>query len=296
MSGADRLSSDRPIFRDRRLDRLFKRRGWVVVSAWDPEVPTCLVELHRRLGDPEARGYHVTSTSPDLGYRRAIAEEIQRTLAPALSDLLVDYEPYVAALVLKEAVGDSTVFAHQDGTCHDEDERPGVIAWIPATPLDERAGYLRCLWGSHRYVPGVRTTPPTTAPFEQVRDELLVTEMPPITVGMGQALLFDSRLVHGSEPNRSGSLRIAGYLRFHPLGAIARNYFWDRDANVVHGYEVDREFFLTHVWNRAPERESVTSFVPEEPRQLSLAELRRLRRRSRVTPLRWDRHLLPQGG
>jgi len=252
-------------------------------------VPARLVELHERFGDHDARGYHVTAISDDLDYRRAVAEVIEQSLAPAISDLLVDYEPYTAALVLKEAAGDSTVFAHQDGTCNDEDERPGVVVWIPATPLDERAGYLRGLWGSHRYTPGIRSTPPTTAPFQDVRDELLIAEMPPIAVGLGQALLFDSRLVHGSEPNHSGRRRIVGYLRLHPVGVTARHYWWDTEANVVHGYEVDRNFFLTHVWNRAPEQASFTSFVPEEPRQMTIADLRRLRRRSRITPVRWDR-------
>lgn len=287
--GAVHLSTTRRIFRSRRLDRTFKRRGWVVVSAWDPQVPERLAEIHGRQDDNGAQGYHVTSTSLDLDFRRAVADEIGQSLAPAIGELLVDYEPYTAALVVKEAVGDSTVYAHQDGTCNDEDERPGVVAWIPVTPLDAEAGYLRGLWGSHRYTPGVRSTPPTTAPFEAVRDELLVDEMPPIIVRLGQALLFDSRLVHGSEPNRSGQLRLAGYLRFHPVGVTARHYWWDKEANVVHGYAVDRDFFLTHIWNQAPEQASFTSFVPDEPRQLTVADLRRLRRRSRITPVSWDR-------
>lgn len=287
--GGVRLSTTNPIFRARRLDRIFKRRGWVVVSAWDPQVPGRLAELHERRGDTGAQGYHVTSTSDDLDFRRAVVEEIEQSLAPAISELLVDYEPYTAALVVKEADGDSTVFAHQDGTCNDEDGRPGVVAWIPVTPLDAQAGYLRGLWGSHRYTPGIRSTPPTTAPFEDVRDELLVDEMPPIVIRLGQALLFDSRLVHGSEPNRSGLLRLAGYLRFHPVGVTARNYWWDKETNMVHGYEVDRDFFLTHVWNREPDRASFTSFVPDEPRQLTISDLRRLRRRSRFMPMRWDR-------
>ena len=282
------MSPSDPIFRDRKLDRMFKRRGWVVVSAWDPRLPERLVELHQRWGDQDAEGYHVTATSTQVEYRRAVSDELGRSFAPAIRDCLVDYEPYTAALVLKEAEGDSTVFAHQDGTCNDEHERPGVVAWIPATPLDGEAGYLRGLWGSHRYVPGIRSTPPTTAPFEGVRDELLLEEMPPIGVELGQALLFDSRLVHGSEPNRSGRRRVAGYLRFHPIGATARHYWWDVEANLVHGYEVDREFFLTHVWNRAPEQEDFTSFAPEEPVQLTIADIRRLRRRSRFSPVRWD--------
>ena len=253
-------------------------------------MPKRLAELHERMGDLGAQGHHVTSTSDDLGYRRAVADEIGQSLAPAINELLVDYEPFAAALMVKEAGGDSTVFAHQDGTCNDEDRRPGIVAWIPVTPLDERAGYLRGLWGSHRYMPGIRSTPPTTAAFQDVRDELLVEEMPPIIVRLGQALLFDSRLVHGSEPNRSGLLRLAGYLRFNPIGATARHYWWDTEANVVHGYEVDRDFFLTHVWNRAPEQASFTSFVPDEPRQLTISDIRRLRRHSRFTPVRWDQN------
>lgn len=277
------------IFRNRRLDRLFKRRGWVVVSVWEPELLQRLVALHERWGDPDAHGYHVTATSGDLDYRRAVSDELGQFFAPAIGELLVDYEPYTAVLVMKEADGDSVVHAHQDGTCNDEDERPGVVAWFPATPLDEQAGYLRGLWGSHRYIPGIRSTPPTVAPFEEVRDELLVEEMQPIVLGLGEALLFDSRLVHGSEPNRSGRLRLAGYLRFHPVGSTARHYWWDTDANVVRGYAVDRDFFLTHVWNRAPDQVSFTTFAPDVPEQLTIADLRRLRRRSRLTPLRWDR-------
>lgn len=284
-----RKNAAAPVFLNRRLDRIFKRRGWVVVSAWEPQAVERLVALHHRFGDHDAQGYHVTTASPDFAYRRAVAEEIGQTFAPAISSMLIDYEPYSPALVLKEARGDSMVWAHQDGTCNDEDGRPGIVAWIPATPVDEHAGYLRGLWGSHRYMPGIRSTPPTASPFQAVRDELLVQEMPQINVGLGQALLFDSRLVHGSEPNRSGKLRVAGYLRFHPAGSTALNFWWDQDANVVHGYEVDHDFFLTHVWDRPPDRPCFTTFVPEEPQQMTLADIRRLRRWSRIRPVRWDR-------
>jgi hypothetical protein len=261
----------------------------VVVSLWEPEELQRLVALHEQWGDPDAQGYHVTAMSEDLAFRRAVSEELRTSFAPAIDELLVDYETYTAVLVLKEAEGDSIVHAHQDGTCSDEDERPGVVAWFPATPLDEEAGYLRGLWGSHRYVPGIRSTPPTPPPFLDVRDELLLSEMPPIELGLGQALLFDSRLVHGSEPNRSGRRRLAGYLRFHPVGVTGRHYWWDTEADVVRGYAVDQEFFLTHVWNRGPEQESFTTFEPVEPEQLSIADIRRLRRRSRLRPVRWDR-------
>ncbi|MEL7209817.1 MAG: phytanoyl-CoA dioxygenase family protein, partial [Actinomycetota bacterium] len=250
------------IFHDRRLDRQFKRRGWVVVSAWDPAVPERLIELDERSGDREADGYHVTAMSEDIDFRRAVDELIRADLAPAIVDLLVGYEPHVGVLVLKEPHGDSTVWAHQDGTCNDEHERPGVIAWIPATPLDHASGFLRGLWGSHRYMPGIRSTPPTPAPFQDVRDELLTDVMPPIELAPGQALLFDSRLVHGSEPNRSGRRRVVGYLRLHPAGSIPCHYWWDTDHDVVHGYEVDRDFFVTHVWNHAPARAPAVSFAP----------------------------------
>lgn len=272
------------IFRNRRLDRQFKRRGWVVVSAWDPSEPRRLVELHERYGERGKQGYHVTAMSADLGYRQAVDDLIRSDLAPAIADHLVDYEAVIGALVLKEPDGDSTVYAHQDGTCNDEWDRPGVIAWIPATPLDQRAGYLRMLWGSHRYMPGIRSTPPTPPPFLDVRDDLLIEEMPPVEVEVGQALLFDSRLVHGSEPNRSGRQRIVGYLRFHPRGVAARHYWWDTAADVVHGYQVDREFFVSHVWNEAPDQASFTSFDPPTPDQMTIAEIRRLRRRAWRSP------------
>lgn len=276
------------IFRDARLDRRFRRQGWVVVEPWGEAEASSLVGLHERLDDGLGDGYYTSTASPRLEYRREVDRHILEVFGPALTDLLVDYEAYLGALVVKQPHGPSVVHAHQDGTCNDEEPRPGVVAWIPATPLDDGAGLLRGLWGSHRYTPGIRSTPPTRTEFEDVRDEVLAGEMEAIPTRLGQAILFDSRLVHGSEPNRSGRVRLAGYVRLHPRGVPGRHYWWDRQADLVHGYEVDREFFLSHVWTQPPGQPSDTTFAPPDPEQVTIDELRRRRRRARLRPPAWD--------
>lgn len=280
MSIAARPRAARRVFRDRRLDRRFRRRGWVVVSLWGPEVAEHLVRLHTHSDVGGSDGYYVSMGSSAIPDRATVDAEVRGTLAPAVRALLDGFEDFVGTLVVKQPTGDSLVDPHQDGTCHDDSSTPGVVAWVPLTPMDNDAGYLRVLSGSQRCFPGVLSTPPTRPPYHQCREELLEDVLKPVEVGPGQALLFDSRLLHGSPPNRSGQLRLAGYLRLKPAGTPLQHYFYDEDDERVLGYEVQPDFFVTHRWGQRPEGPPFAEISAEPHRQMSVASIRRASRRS----------------
>lgn len=277
------------VFRDPATERAFRRRGFVVVDLWEPTAGDLVAQLFDTSDRGERDGYFVSTVLSDTSARAAYDELIRRTFASELAGLMNGYEAFLGALVVKRPTGATTVWAHQDGTCHDESFGPGVIAWIPVTEVDELSGHMRALWGSHRFLPGILATPPTKTCFEDVRDELLDREMPAVEVRRGQALVFNSLVIHGSPPNRSGANRLAAYLRFMPIGAPARHYWYDQDAEEVLGFEVGRDFFTTHVWGQRPTGEPFERLPVVEPRQLSIADLTRLRRRARLRPLSADR-------
>lgn len=279
MFNGTRRSAPQPVFRNRSLDRRFRRQGWVVASLWDPSVVDGLVQLHADADLGGSDGYYVSMGSPAIPDRARVDAEVRSVLAPAILDLLVGYEDFVGTLVVKQPTGDSLVDPHQDGTCHDDSVVPGVVAWVPLTPMDSASGYLRVLSGSQRCFPGVLSTPPTPTPYQQCREELLAA-LEPVEVELGQALLFDSRLLHGSSTNRSGRMRLAGYLRFKPVESPLQHYWYDEGAKQVFGYEVPPDFFVGHQWGQEPAGRPFAERAVEVPAQMSMQTIRRRCRRS----------------
>lgn len=275
-----RPGAARRVFRDRRLDRRFRRRGWVVASLWGPEVADHLVRLHSVSDIGGDDGYYVSMGSTAIPDRARVDREVRAVLAPAVREMLEGFEDFVGTLVVKQPTGDSLVDAHQDGTCHDDSSVPGVVAWVPLTPMDNESGYLRVLSGSQHCLPGVLSTPPTPPQYQRCREELLEDVLEPVEVGPGQALLFDSRLLHGSPPNRSGRLRLAGYLRLKPASVPLQHYWYDDQAARLFGYEVEPDFFVNHRWGQRPDGQAFTERSVEPPPQLSAGSIRRASRRS----------------
>ena len=83
--------------------------------------------------------------------------------------------------------------------------------FIALTDMDERAGCLSVVPGSHRAGRYEHTQAGTNPALREIRPK---GERVSVPLAAGEALAFSGLLVHGSGPNRGSEPRIAFYTRY----------------------------------------------------------------------------------
>lgn len=236
--------SERRVLQDPILEEQFQRDGFVVVDLAPPEVIAELQALYDELDSGIDDGYYPSLMSADEDYKASTHREVAARLWPLLSQVLESYEPLLGVFMVKHPGPETEVVPHQDWIIAEENGRPSISTWLPLTPVDEISGRMAVLPGSNHWLEGLRGSPtfPTQweGVYERVRDEL----MQPLDIKVGQAMVYDVRLLHGTPPNLSGATRVVASLYAIPEGAAPIHYHRD-PAGAVRGYQVPRDFCTT---------------------------------------------------
>ena len=274
MSGA-------PTFQDPGLQAAVERDGYAVVDFATPAVLAELRSAYQELDSGIDTGYYPSLMSSDEAYKAAAHRLITDLLWPRFGELLVDYTPLLGVFMVKHSGPETEVVPHQDWIVADESDRPTMNAWVPLTPVDDDVGRMRVLPGSHRWLDGLRGSPsfPTSweGVYERVRDELMVT----VPVEVGQAIVYDIRLLHGTPANRSDRTRVVTSLYAIPEGAPAVHYHRD-DAGTVRGYRVPMDFCTTFVIGDEPPGERFVEIPGYSIEALSFDQIAERHARDRV--------------
>jgi hypothetical protein len=108
---------------------------------------------------------------------------------------------------------------HQDATYWGLSSNDGLTAWVAFTPSNRANGCMRVVPGSHRApVPHGDTF--DRANMLPGREKVLVdvdeSQAIDVVLAPGEMSLHDRLIVHGSEPNRSGTRRVGFAIRYIP--------------------------------------------------------------------------------
>jgi hypothetical protein len=261
-----------PTFRDPDLQAALRRDGYAVVDLVGPDVIDRLLAVYERHDSGIHEGYYPSLMSVDEDYKVATHREVTDLVWPSFGALLDGYQPLLGVFMVKHPGPDTEVVPHQDWIVADESGRPTMNAWVPLTPVDAETGTMRVLPGSHRWLRGLRGSPsfPTSweGVYERVRDELMV-EVP---VGLGQAMVYDIRILHGTPANRSATTRVVASLYAIPDGATPVHYHRD-DAGVVRGYRVPTDFCTTFAIGDVPDGEQFVEIADYAVEALAFDEI-----------------------
>lgn len=239
----DEQSSERPVFRSRRLERRFKRDGYVIVPFADPEELLAARRVYEQLDSGVATGYYASMHSHDLDYKAAVDRELRARFWDRLARLLVDHEPVVGAFMVKHPGEDSAVPPHQDWLVTDERRFGAINCWFPLMPVDGTNGQMSVLRGSHRYIEGLRGSPAFPTQIGPISDVIADEFLEPVDVPLGSAIIYENRLLHGTPPNRSHEERVVAYLGAAPAGS-GRVHYYLRPDGTVEGSRVHQDFFV----------------------------------------------------
>jgi len=233
-------------FRDRSLNSQYHRDGYLTMPLAGRQEIDLLRALYERISQREATGFHTTHFSTDRELKRTVHEGVCAILLPLLAPVLNEYTPVFGNFMVKEAVGDSPVPMHADWAYVDEHEHISVSVWIPLIDTDERNGCLAVIPGSHRLSHHIRgpRIPQWDVPCNF---ELIDALGRPLPMRAGEAVIYDHRLLHYSDPNASGEVRPAVNLSLVPKGVPMFHYAIPEGETEVHAFAVGHpEFFVEY--------------------------------------------------
>ncbi|KLR62225.1 protein involved in biosynthesis of mitomycin antibiotics/polyketide fumonisin [Actinobacteria bacterium IMCC26207] len=262
----------RTTFRDADQEAAFQRDGYVVVDFATPEIVEALLESYTRLNSGIDSGYYPSLMSPDQEYKAAANEEVGAIVWPLLNGLIEGYEPLVGYFMVKHPGPDTEVSPHQDWILADESAHSTMGVWLALTEVTEQVGQMKVLPGSHKWLTGLRGSPgfpmEWEAEHERVRDELMVT----VPIQVGQAMVYDIRVLHGTAPNRSQSTRVIGSLYALAEGSTPI-HFYKSPEGIVQGYEIADDFYTTFMIGDVPPGEPFVEIEDYSVEQLSFDEI-----------------------
>ncbi|MEM8977584.1 MAG: phytanoyl-CoA dioxygenase family protein [Pseudomonadota bacterium] len=140
---------------------------------------------------------------------------------------------------IKEAGTSNYVSWHQDSNYWGVETDNLVTAWLALSPATVESGCIRFLPGSHKG-PAMEHIDTFAADNMLTRGQTIegMDESKAVNIELqpGEVALFDYRLAHASDPNRSNDRRIGVGIRYVPTSARQVRSDWD-SASLVRGVD-----------------------------------------------------------
>jgi len=213
------MSARRPVLRDPALDATLREHGWVRLRLLDDAAVARLVAAWRDLRVVHPPRWDPTgfaATIRDHGARFRADEVIRSETRAAFETVLLDHAPFMSAFLTKQA-GSGELPAHLDWRLLDESPNRTYGGWIALTDATGDHGVLGVVARSHHLVDFDRTP---ESPGHDWTWQLVESgaERVLIPAAAGDAVIYDHRLVHFSEPNRGAEERLAVNVGLAPVG------------------------------------------------------------------------------
>ncbi|CAK9249919.1 unnamed protein product [Sphagnum jensenii] len=243
----------RRIFHDQEGEKQFRTQGYFTRQLLSDADISYLLEVFKSLNPRIEKEFYSTIDSTDLDYRRQVDERIGKRISDIVTAYFINYSPLIFNFIVKEPGGDSEVFMHMDDTHVDETRYQSVNVWCPLVDTTPANGALFVMPGSHTlaYPPRGFGIPYPYSEFH----ELVKPRMEMVPLKAGEAIFYNNKLMHRSDPNHSNASRPAIIMAMLPDEAdrIIHFHMPDMPENKVEVFELSKEFYLNFDRNKRPE-------------------------------------------
>lgn len=243
----------RRVFKDDALQKQIETKGYVVLPLLSDEMLKACLEIYKESDlDVQQEKYNTLEVNLEA-HRRRIASKLEAILQKVILDKLDDYKIYGYNFAIKKANSQIRFNAHTDNISADEDKYTSINVWVPLVDADETNGALYMLEGSHKF-----DLPPRGLgmPFAFKEIQSIIEENArPLPVKAGNAIFFNSRMIHGSGENNTGVDRPAIIIGTAPKEAELLIYM-NHDKirhNEYEVFEIDESFFHKVVLGKRPD-------------------------------------------
>ena len=230
------------VFFDESLQHIFERDGIVSLPMLDEAEVDFFLSSSTGEYDIAKDVFHSTMFVHDVEYRKKTDQRIRSVMAPKVNKLLVDYRLLLGNFIIKQSSPDSGVGIHQDWNFTSPDFT-SLNIWIPLVDIDDSTGVFYALKGSHKTFQNIRYTPYANNGYKKI-EEYIMNHATPYRIKAGEAIIYNGAIVHFSQPNVSGSIRVAIGMALIPQEAPSLHYY-KREINqrALEIYETDEAFY-----------------------------------------------------
>ena len=202
------------LFQSDRLQRDFEADGFVTLPLLDAAelaavTRHCESVTAGRLDRSANRGLYLSLIDEDEARRTTIMQEVHGLIANGLSRALHPCRLILGTYIIKPAGAPHTL-PHQDPSMTDAHSGTDVTltAWIALRDVNVETGALGIIKASHRFSPRVIGTPiPAFRTISQGHEAMLFRYLEFVPLKAGEAVLFDTRCIHGAMPNTTSEPR-----------------------------------------------------------------------------------------
>ena len=168
---------------------------------------------------------------------------------PPMARLMPDFTVVTGRnfIVKRGADNAGRMLMHQDFSFVDQTVERGVHVWIPLVDVNHENGCLKVSPGSHRLINHIAGPGGLPNPYDAVLDELDRHCTVSLPMKAGEAIFFDERLMHGSEPNKIPADRPAANIAFIRNGLKQRIHIVNKETpGLLDIFELDHEFAIQY--------------------------------------------------
>lgn len=205
------------VIRQKELNDSFAKAGVLVLPGAAHAVVDAIQSLFdEKLGVREGQ-FNYSLMNLDASENQLLHEDLCRILSPLFEGLFEEYSVYNASYLIKPQGFEEEMKLHQDWTFTDEQKYEPITLWIPLMDVNEEAGALFAMPGSHRILSNYRSLDYPTARVE--RKGILAPYVAKYPINRGDVLLFNPSAFHGSFGNHSPQHRIVATATILPQAA-----------------------------------------------------------------------------
>lgn len=163
--------------------------------------------------------FHSTFLDTDQTYKTVVWKHLSKLFKPLVNELLYGHR-IIQTSIFNKPSGEGFISPHQNLTTVDEEKFTSLSIWTPLQDTNEVNGTLHFKPRSHgrfeKFRNGDIWWPPLSI-TQRIEDYGMV----PVNVDVGEVLIFDDSLVHGSPANHSDTDRLIFHCLAIPNAASA---------------------------------------------------------------------------
>lgn len=208
----------------------------------------------------------------------AVNLELNAICETILKKLLINYRIVGSIFFIKKPGEDTYKEFHIDPSMTKEGYN-NIGIWIPLCDIDEQTGRMCLLKHSHQFLPPYYSTS-MPYPYREV-EHIIAPHVICFTQHAGEALFFNNSMLHCTQKNTSGKIRIAVIIKLIDENAPLVTPYYDAEEEPdkqVSIYQHNYDFFVKCNFRNAspPEQSKFLGYLPGLPKIFNEAEIKRL--------------------
>lgn len=238
-------------------------QGYVVLDFFSNDIKQNISSFLEKYLPIHFDAFHTTHFSNNVEYKKQVHQAILDFFKEAfIRHISEDFMPVFANFMLKKGTGNNPMPLHADWAYVDELDHVSYAIWIPLIDTNEQNGGLCVIPYSQNLSCAIRG--PRILQWEFPANEILIQKAGiSLNLKLGQAVIYNHRLLHYSPPNFSGLLRPAVNISLVPKNVLQIHYAVPENTDFIHVFDAGvKDFYFRYSNFQMPEKANLIQQLP----------------------------------